>query len=441
MRKLPSTVQQHGNACRILLVCGGVLGTFLCLACPRGFLQTNILLQISRSYCHNIKACGINNRTRMDPPKSESFCSDSLLRHQMEAGGHFPSGGNWKGAHFQPSACTFHPPRFLSGYFARCAREAGLTSIVTFGDSQGNRYFTALLGYFQSMAAGCRRIRVEKMENGGNRPGREYFSRGNMSWYAVFTVTSRGCRSCVSQQWSCCLDRASNDCVILEHIAMAHMWDQSLAVKNSSPLKSHLDFQSFQEFVVRFYLPSIEPPPQLLLIFPPLNHDKKKSAAALSEDFRKMKKVLLSRPFASKVYVTSGTRECDEKKARGYKNVTYDGLSATDKIHSLGSVIYKVMQGAFLDRDSGLLGFIDMLDMSSTRCTWNTDGIHFKPHWYRAVVSYIMQLYCRERRQCSNFVKCRYETRQGQYRVALGNIKPYFYENYKDRAGAKTLKL
>ncbi len=248
----------------------------------------------------------------------------------MDSYGYFPSCGRWEGSHFQPSICKFQAPEYLR--LRQCLFNSALVSLVVLGDSQGVRYFEAILELFKSVASHCTRSKVENMKDNANSPGRSYFARGNKTLEEAFQVTERGCRSCISPEWICHFNkRGSQLSVRLENIAMGHVWDESLLIKNTSTLKFEYSFASFQECVFKYYLKISHP--GLILFFTPLNHDKHLTDSNMSISFMKMQKVLRENVLSAKIYLIGGTSEFEHRKYGKWANRTFHGnMLSTDII-------------------------------------------------------------------------------------------------------------
>ncbi len=326
---------------------------------------------------------------------SQEPCTNFLFRKHTATYDYFPSGGTWERSHFEPAICKFQVPGYLR--LKQCLVKSGLISLVTLGDSQGVRYFKAILKSFKSIASHCKRTKMEHMGDNATIPGTAYFSRGNVTLEESFRVKPRGCRSCVSQEWVChFMKHHPKLSVRLEYIGMGHVWDESLLIKKtvSGKLKLEYSFASFQEFLFKYYLKAIQP--GLILFFAPLNHDKLLQASKISTSFTNLGRVLRENILPAKLYLIGGTSEFENRKADIWANVTFRGLTAADITERQNHMMYSALRKFFVGADRQVYPFVDMMHMSESRGSWSTDGIHFLPVWYKSVTNYLLQLFCND---------------------------------------------
>ncbi len=329
---------------------------------------------------------------------SHGNCNNEIFRQYLQRHGYFPGLGKWNGSQFHPNICEFKPTTLSADYLLQCMRKSELTSVATLGDSQGMRYFNALLEHFRSVASGCTRIKVERMAHNVNAPGKDYFAQGNKTLENAFAVKRRGCVTCISQEWHCHFARGgSNMSLRLEHISMNHLWDQSLTIKDTSALKSEYTFASFQEFVFRYYFKKSRP--GLILLFAPINHEKVIRKFEVSKSLDKIVRILEETEPTTEIFVLGGTAEFEHKKyKRGLHRqyARFDGMLATEKIDLLNHLMCDVLKKLYLSSRRQIHGFMDMVAISRSLVSWNKDGIHFIPVWYESVMSYILQLFCND---------------------------------------------
>ncbi len=324
--------------------------------------------------------------------KNKEYCNNGLLRQYIETNDYFPGDGRWSGSQFQPSICKFMPVAIPQGYLRRCVSYSGLVSLATLGDSQGTKYFNAMLDHFQSDAATCRQI---KSEGNGATPNKAYFAQGNKALRNAFQAEIRGCRSCISQGWLCQFKRNDTKLsVMLENISMAHVWDHSLMMKKGSSLQSKYSFASFQEFVFKYYFNVAKP--DVIFIFAPLNHEKPKNKSDMTMAVTNLAHVLKANvPFA-KTYIIGGTSEYENMKPQIWRNIEYHGMSSTAKIDFLNHVLYDAVRNLSFGFGRQIYSFLDMVKISANHESWSLDGVHFNSPWYKTIASYLLQLFCND---------------------------------------------
>ncbi len=134
----------------------------------------------------------------------------------------------------------------------------------------------------------------------------------------------------------------------------------------------------------------------MVIFFPPFNHEKKWSVLQVTRHLESLVDIVVKhKPVRTQVIWIPNSAEFEEKrKSPKFVKKTYDGLLAADKIYILNKLLYTVLQPHLENSLSQMFGFVNLVNMSSSRLDWSTDGIHFDMPWYHNVVQGILSTLC-----------------------------------------------
>ena len=319
--------------------------------------------------------------------KKYTNCSTEALTQYTKRTGKYPGEGHWEGDHFLPKLCSLNKSIISPEEVTKCFQRYRIQSIATVGDSNGIRFFDALLKHIQMGNISCKQTRMEAMLNKGFFPEPSYFARDNMELKSLIKVSKRGCRSCMSRKYKCSSSDSDSE-IEIEHVSMAQMRDQSLTI-NSTTNYSSTD--SYQEFLFKYYWR--DRMPQLILIFSPFCHVKNRGIMAEQlEDIDYFVDLVNN-------YVKEGTivywipafAEFESQKDKQHKNLLYEGVSATEALIKLNRHLYERVNSLLLAQ---MRVFFDLIEMSLDKEEWSIDGQHMQPIWYKIVTKYLLQLIC-----------------------------------------------
>ena len=320
-------------------------------------------------------------------------CSNEVLLEYIQRTGSFPGEGHWQGDNFSPNLCSLNNSPISSDEIRNCFRRNHIRRVATVGDSNGIRFFDALLGHIKKAYQSCELTRKEFMLEKGFRPEPAYFARDDKTLKSAITVDRRGCRSCTSRTYTCDNSDGS-DTIEIEHVAMAQMKDYSIRINNSDNSHHQLSAKSYQEFLFKYYWRGRMP--NLIIFFSPMCHVKNRGER--SEQFKDIDYFIdLANRYVSEdsvLYWIPGFAEFESQKAKKYQNLLYDGTLATEALNRLNKHIYESVHPLLLERPARMRGFFDLLQVSLGKENWSIDGVHMKTVWYRLVTKYLLQLIC-----------------------------------------------
>ena len=354
-------------------------------------------------------------------------CTHAIFRRYYREIGHLPTGGQWidmdkSGVHvaYKSDVCSLKYAKLPPTFMKKCLSKANISSIVTLGDSNAQRYWNAMVqSIMKPFADNCRVVRSETLQKGGQVPDKRYFTRGhnNDILNHILTVHYSYCSGCGAGESVCFWKRPQNDVVhetsgqykprtsrlSVEHLPMTLVVPTSLRVlvpvdmhrQANHSLLSHQYFaQSSPEFFFKLYLS--EHYPDIMLVFLPLNHVKFLALKRVEADmkfFHSLVKLYI--PRTTKVFYMPGFMEFEEAKRKTiWKNKTIDGLLAWQRIEKLNNIMYDVIKDDVMNASSGIYSFFDLIDMSRDRSSWSTDGVHMKPIWYSTVMLHFWEMLC-----------------------------------------------
>ena len=162
-----------------------------------------------------------------------------------------------------------------------------ITSIVTFGDSQGLRYSAAFREIFKAAGFNCKQV---KAEPSGFQTSLDYYTKG--TGFTTHAKVQRTCTSCVSNLHICSdTKHTERRRVAVEYISMQMTSQKPINLshpdcqKNETfhPLCLNL---TQQEYVLKYYIKRQHHPfPQLMLLFSAIPHHQWKPLAAVYDGY------------------------------------------------------------------------------------------------------------------------------------------------------------
>ncbi len=354
-------------------------------------------------------------RLSSDPRTSSGniYCSFELFKSYHQQLGYFPSGGYWEESlsetaipRFVPDLCRFKSPSIPPRDVKACWENSKARYILIVGDSNAVRYTWSFVYHLRKFFR-CSVTRREEMEADGYIPDRNYFSRGNATLKSFMVTQERFCHHCRSEEWTCKPpgNSRSND-VIVEHISTSAVIDTSLRLRvpRSRWQREHggrygynVWAETFQEYLLRYYIKN--KPPDIFLMVPPFNHAKNiNSIERTKVDLRFLRDLLdVFLPKESKIIWMPSFMEFESKRVNipYWINATSDGnMLAWEKLDQLNHVLYDVISDQLVGQSGRVIGFLDLIQASSSRESWCLDGVHLKSVWYDVMMSYLMELIC-----------------------------------------------
>ncbi len=281
----------------------------------------------------------------------------------------------------------------------RCLSQSGIKSMATIGDSNGGRYYKALVRFMQTAFA-CNTTRVESLITSGFTPDMDYFKKRSQDFEGDVLFDNRTCRTCFSREdkcWSGVSQNHTRPDMTLEHVAMAGIMDDTIRVDHrKDAVESIQSGLSYQEYILRHYLRGHYP--DVFVVFPPFNHVKRETTYVKQRKLEDLKQLLKQYlPPSTKVIWMPAFREFGTTIADPGKDFHFKARPHVCKIIDQSNhVLYDVIRNDLLSTQSRVYSFLDLIQVSAGREEWTTDDVHMKPLWYGRMISYIMELLCQE---------------------------------------------
>ena len=321
---------------------------------------------------------------------STTKCSNEVLLEYIRQTGSYPSEGHWEGDHFLPKLCSLNTSPIAPNKITKCFQRNNIRRVVTMGDSNGNRFSKALLGYLPPRHESCSWTSMESMRDKGFLPEAAYYARDNMKLKSAIHVTTQNrCPLCQSRRSEC--TSSDPDAVEFEHIGLAHMRYNILQIDKEFMQTANVSAETYQEFIFKVYLK--DRTPDLILIFCPFVHmvHNKNEIKAIKYFIDLLTRYL---PEDSTVYWIPAFAGFQRTKDKNHKKPLPKDAITTNKLFKLNADLYKNLYSLLLEKPSQMKGFFDLIDMSLDRGDWSTDGVHMEPVWYKEVTKYLLQLIC-----------------------------------------------
>jgi Pyruvate/2-oxoacid:ferredoxin oxidoreductase delta subunit len=300
----------------------------------------------------------------------------------------------------------------------KCFTKAKLSSIVTLGDSNAQKYYTGMFQMMKTFSKTCRQLDIENLLWGGFLPDKRYFTKGrdHEIYENVLNVHYRFCSGCGARNGQCTWEKAevgvdsTNDTdvflprlgsTVTQHFPITMILETAVSVlvpfdlyKGHNYSLSKYEADTSPEFFFKLYLENKYP--DVMLIFLPFNHIATKhhlqKAPAEIKYFHALVKLYI--PRTTKVFYMPAFSEFEAKKNEHWRNRTVDGLSGLKRMDKLNHILHDVIKDDVTNASSGIYSFLDLVDMSRDRLSWSTDGVHMQPVWYKTVVSYFWEIFC-----------------------------------------------
>lgn len=326
---------------------------------------------------------------------SSVTCSMDVFRDYFRRWNYFPGEGRWihlnsspESARFEPGFCSFSS---LADHLGGCLARLGINRIATIGDSNGLRYYEAILNLAQKDGFQCRLQSAEDLRSlryyTDVEPGVTSFLRSKIR---------RDCTTCGSRT-HLCSSRTAN--LTMEHLRMTHVLDSGTRIEvphNHFWIKLRYRAETHQEYLLKYHLKRLVP--DLLVIFPPFNHDRiPESVESMALGLRYFSDLveLHASPSTKRIWIP-GFREFEGRKSRVWANRKSHGMSATRKIDEFNRELFKAIRRQLTNGTSSVYAFFDMIRLSEGLDHWSWDGVHMHEEWYRKMTSYLFRVFCAE---------------------------------------------
>ena len=294
-----------------------------------------------------------------------------------------PVPGRWNSTthpRFVPDHCTLKYRIYPRSELAKCLVKTHTRSMVTFGDSHGSRYSSALVGFMNMTdfrdAGTCVQEGNEEKIDGGYTPDKQYYARRNQTWSKYLEIKKRDCHSCLSNQCACHVTsgKKSRD-INIEYLSQKAIIDTSIKLNNS-------DWQAStsQEFMFKYFLKDRYP--DLLLIFFPFHHCLRKTIDEAIDQLKLLKHLVDNYvPSSTKVFFlpTHHTSKTEQ-----------DGAML-----ALNQALYRILEDDMLQPKTNRYGFLDLQRISKAIPQWVLDHCtHMDGMWYQTMMSIFWETYC-----------------------------------------------
>lgn len=335
---------------------------------------------------------------------SSVICSTRALRNYFRRRNYFPGGGRWVDLNstitltkFEPDLCRFRHAYPPSGFLDNCLIQRNISRIVTIGDSNGARYYAAILGLLQDGGFDCRVYAEERVDGVILRPDVSYYARVEPRVTSFLRPSFRHCFSCASKSHRCTSPRKRNGSLETEHLAMISVLDSSLKLEiphNHIVVNLRYRADTYQEYLLKYHLKRHVP--DLLIVFPPFNHDRlSESVASLEIRLRYFVDLIrLHLPQTTRLLWVPVFREFENRKSNVGRNRKSHGLLPNHKLEEFNRVLFRTIRPDLVRRNSSVYAFFDLIRLSENLDDWSGDGIHMHEEWYRKMASYLVQMFC-----------------------------------------------
>lgn len=341
----------------------------------------------------NSSANALGTLTGIFDSSSSVTCSMDAFRYYFRRRNYFPGEGRWirlnsspESARFEPGFCSFSSSADRLG---GCLARLGINRIVTIGDSNGLRYYEAILSLVEKDGFKCRLRSAEDLRSlryyTDVEPGVTSFLRSKIR---------RDCTTCGSRT-HLCSSRTTN--LTMEHLRMTHVLDSGTWIEvphNHFAIKVRYKAETRQEYLLKYHLKRLVP--DLLLIFPPFNHDRvQESVESMAIALRYFVDLVeLYASSSTKRIWIPGFREFEDRKSRVWANRKSHGLTATRKIDGFNRALFDAIRRQLTEHNSSVYAFFDLIRLSEGLDHWSGDGVHMHEEWYRKMTSYLFQVFC-----------------------------------------------
>ena len=324
---------------------------------------------------------------------SNNTCSFPVLNHYHKECGYFYEWTSWENltagfprTQLVPQICKLPAvsPSHLVHYISR----KNVTYVVVLGDSNGARYYAALVQLFTMAKFHCK---LTKKEKTGFNISINYY---NTDPHIGFSDTvRRTCSSCNSQLRVC--SKSGAQTLSVEYISMMmtssdRFTTHNFACRRNASVHPLCGNITQQQFVFKYYL-NRNVYPQLLLAFSTFAHDREKPLAHAYDGMKYYMSLLHSYTPTTSTVIWYDTAARYSAKYNAWWTREGTGFDPNDKIRMQNRFLFRLLHNKFGERSSmpKIYAFFDLYHMLvRTGKTWASDHVHSKPDWYRYVIAY-----------------------------------------------------
>ena len=374
--------------------CGQKKSVLFCLSC----LVITLMLGLSQT---NLMEA--NFFTRLQTAAVEDYdqlCSLDIISDHVTTSSFFPSDGKWmddEDADFAPTLCRFSPRNQTHKFLRKCQQQKKISNYLLLGDSNGRRYFDALLRALnntrkKSQTSGARSCKVMKQGPPGNFPGVAYFTQFSQLQNAEVAAGDRDCATCREILASCSGVGDVHATITVEFLSMEHLWDSSVRTKCKPSDKSCQDSAATtrQEFIFKKYLKNtVHPYPDVIIIFANCHDILKFNRTIIENHLHNLVSVLKEVPGQTRVVMIPVMGQYYRKLPEGSRYQHWKQL------YEANQVWFDVLKSEIVKDKSKWYTFFDLQTMSKDVLPkWAQDSVHLAPVWYDRIISYIIQSLC-----------------------------------------------
>ncbi|ELT89031.1 hypothetical protein CAPTEDRAFT_188748 [Capitella teleta] len=323
-------------------------------------------------------------------------CSTDLFREYYSIIGSFPECGMWLdtlGYGFsQRYGLDFCD--FKAYNLPECSLRKRLHHILMLGDSTGWRTFMGLVNTTIWGGNTCHLV----VEEGpfSMLPSTTYFSLGRRSLQNSLNVEERRCGWCRAAVYDCEMRTNTGLHTVRLEFAPAYKFkDPSLTISPGNP--KWRSSRTFQEFLFNTYVRLAGMPDAIVVDFP-LNHEKRNQQVV--QDFKALVDVMVEHvPRTTQVHWIPTASEFESRrhgKSAKFINTTFgnEKLLASEQIYKINTMLFSELKPYLLNSSYNMHGFVNLVNMSSAKETWNEDGVHYNYLWYLHVIRVLLSMVC-----------------------------------------------
>ena len=318
-------------------------------------------------------------------------CTMSSIQNYITQNDFFPDKGTWimkgkKRLRWSPDLCSFKNPSENINV-KECFLRKNVKRVLVLGDSNGSRYFGALVGFVQN----CTTL---KREGGSLRqPDISYFTKYSNVSKKDLRFQLRDCSGCKSQLKTCTLSAGRS--VLIEYVVMEYLMDTEVTTYRKACPGQCLHSNTHQQFIFGEYLSGNYP--DLILLFSNIHDRVRKHRAVIKAEVNYLMQLIRALVPVSTELVWFSNK-CDDvrKTAPKWRNVTYDG-QYNHSYHTslLNRDLFHSLKPAVSLSSNRISGFFDLNALiHDVLHLWSADRVHLQPPWYKLVMHYFLQAYC-----------------------------------------------
>ena len=285
-------------------------------------------------------------------------------------------------------SCWF-PDQYVRQNVTSCEMKKNVSKIVILGDSNGIRYWNALIGLLRIDGWNCTTVKEEQPTEPGI-PDPTYFVRKPTIPLEDIRFRTRDCHGCISTLGQCSLGEKQLE---IEYLALEFMLDSEVTTMRKISSKCagliycpHAD--TYQEFIFREYL--ADRYPDVLLFFTSIHdiirHTLKHIKLSANFFFNLVESYM---PPDSYVIIMDGMKR-DSTDSRRYENK----WTANEMQVLHNNIVYETVYSRLINPQLHWYAFPTLFDNSTTTNHMYADYVHRTPAWYTSVTGYLLQLLC-----------------------------------------------